>query len=80
VRHQARVTVHAPAASLGTLMGGTVTPIDDATCEYRAGDDHLDWLAVRVLMLGAEVEVREPPELVERMGELAGRMARASGQ
>src|SRR6476659_1917579 len=34
VRHQARVTVHAPAESLGPLMGGTVTPIDAATCEY----------------------------------------------
>jgi predicted DNA-binding transcriptional regulator YafY len=71
------VTVHAPAESIAQRMGGTLTPIDAETCEYRAGDDHLDWLAVRVLMLGAEVEVHEPPALVQRMGELAGRMARA---
>jgi predicted DNA-binding transcriptional regulator YafY len=58
-------------------MGGTVEPIDEHTCEYRAGDDHLDWLAVRILMLGAEIEVHEPPELRERMAELGARMSRA---
>ncbi|MGZ6695489.1 MAG: WCX domain-containing protein [Solirubrobacteraceae bacterium] len=40
-------------------------------------DDDLDWLAVRILMLGVEVDVHEPPELVQRMGELAARMGRA---
>jgi len=79
VRHQARVTVHAPAESLGPLMGGTVTPIDAATCEYRAGDDRLDWLAVRVLMLGAEIEVHEPPELVAHLQGLAQRLADGCG-
>lgn len=79
VRHQARVTVHAPAAQVTQLLGGTVVPIDAQTCEYRAGDDHRDWRAVRILMLGVEVEVHEPPELVERMGELSDRMARAVG-
>ncbi|MGZ4270072.1 MAG: hypothetical protein ACXVSX_12775 [Solirubrobacteraceae bacterium] len=28
-------------------------------------------------MLGVEVDVHEPPELVQRMGELAARMGRA---
>jgi predicted DNA-binding transcriptional regulator YafY len=76
-RHQARVTVHAPAQDVKQRMGGTVTAIDDATCEYRAGDDNLDWLAVRVLMLGAEVDVHDPPELVAHIDALAGRMSRA---
>ena len=43
------------------------------TCELRTSDDSLDWLAVRVGMLGVDFEVHEPPELVERLRELAAR-------
>jgi len=35
-----------------------------------AGDD-LDWLAVRVVRLGFEVDVLEPPELREAAAQLA---------
>jgi predicted DNA-binding transcriptional regulator YafY len=57
---------------------GTVEPIDDRTCEYRSGDDNLEWLAIRVAMLGVEFEVHEPPELAEQLGALADRLARAA--
>ncbi len=80
-RYQARVVLHAPAAAVTpslSYMGGTVEPIDEKTCEYRTSDDRLDWLAVRVGMLGFDFEVREPPELVERFRELAGRFQRAT--
>ena len=72
-RYQARVTVQAPAAELRARrwLGGTVEPIDDGTCEYRTADDNLDWLAMRVAMLGAGYVVHEPPELVDRLRELA---------
>ena len=78
VRHQARVRVHAPADEVGPVMGGTLVPVDERTCEFRAGDDRLDWLAMRVLMLGADFEVLEPPELADHLRGLAGRLARAS--
>lgn len=80
-RYEARVTLRAPAASLRerhAWMGGALEPIDDETCEYRTSDDSLDWLAVRVGMLGVDFEVHEPPELLERFGELAARFARAA--
>jgi len=80
-RHVARVTVAAPASAVETrlrYLGGTVEPIDDAHCEYRTSDDHLDWLAMRIGMLGFEFEVHEPRELVVRIGELAGRLDRAA--
>jgi predicted DNA-binding transcriptional regulator YafY len=79
-RFEARVTLHLPAAEARERFGsgwGRIEPIDDRTCEYRTGDYDLDWLALRVAMLGAEFEVREPPELVGRLRDLAARVERA---
>jgi predicted DNA-binding transcriptional regulator YafY len=81
-RYQARVTLHAPAqevAERALLAGSTVEAIDKRTCELRTSDDSLDWLAVRVAMVGVEFEVHEPPELVARVRELAARLERAAG-
>ena len=61
------------------LRRATVEEIDEHTCELRTSDDSLDWLAVRVAMLGVDFEVHEPPELVERVRELAARLERATG-
>ncbi len=81
-RFQARVTVHAPAAELRNrpYLWGTVQPAGEERCEYATSDDSLDWLALRIGMLGYEIEVHEPPELVERFAELAARFARAAGR
>jgi predicted DNA-binding transcriptional regulator YafY len=81
-RYQARVTLHVPAAEVAQralFAGSTVEAIDDRTCELRTSDDSLDWLAVRVGMLGVDFEVHEPPELVARLRELAARFDRATG-
>ena len=78
-RYEARVTVNAPADEIRARLWGSVEPIDDARCEFRTGDDDLDWLALRVAMIGAEFEVHEPPELVERLRALAARVGRATG-
>jgi predicted DNA-binding transcriptional regulator YafY len=78
-RHQARLTLHAPADAVRSpYLWGELKAIDNRSCEYRTGDDSLDWLAVRIGMLGVDFEVHEPPELVERFRELAGRFARAA--
>jgi predicted DNA-binding transcriptional regulator YafY len=53
---------------------GTIVPVDDETCEYRTGDDDLDWLALRVAMLGVDFRVHGPPELVEHLAALARRL------
>ena len=59
---------------------GEFEPIDDATCEYRTGDDDLHWLAMRLTMLGLDFEVTEgPPELREELREVARRVERAAG-
>jgi len=81
-RYEARVTVYAPADVVRSRVPGgwgVVTPIDEASCELRTGDDDLGWLAQRIATLGAEIDVHEPPELRERLAELGGRLLRASG-
>ena len=81
-RYQAKVTLHVPAEEAARLIprfGGRVEPLDERSCEYWTSDDHLDWLAVRIGMIGVAFEVHEPPELVERVRELGERFARAGG-
>ena len=79
-RHQARVTLHAPAAEVSgrPYLWGTVTAIDEHTCEYRTSDDSLEWLAMRVGMLGIDCEIHQPPELVAACAALAERLGRAA--
>ena len=79
-RYQARVTLHAAADEMQQrpYLWGSVEAIDDARCEYRTSDDSLDWLAMRIGMLGVEFELHEPPELAERMRALGARLERAT--
>jgi predicted DNA-binding transcriptional regulator YafY len=80
-RYEARVTVHAAAEEVAARMpyvAGGLTPIDARRCEYRASDDNLEWLALRIVMLGVDVDVHEPPELVAQLQVLAARLRRAT--
>ncbi|MDP2713145.1 MAG: YafY family protein [Solirubrobacteraceae bacterium] len=79
-RFAARVTLHAVAAEIEQrpYLWGSVEAIDEQRCEYRTSDDSLDWLALRIGMLGCDFEVHEPPELVERCAQLAARFERAT--
>jgi predicted DNA-binding transcriptional regulator YafY len=79
-RYEARVTLHAPADTIRKRVPaywGTIERLGDERCEYRTGDDDLDWLAVRVAMLGVDFDVHEPPELAEHLLLLARRLERA---
>jgi hypothetical protein len=58
---------------------GALTAIDDETCLLRAAEGWLGALAVYIANIGFEFEVREPPELIEAVRELAGRFTRAVG-
>ncbi|MGP3957372.1 helix-turn-helix transcriptional regulator [Nonomuraea sp. 3N208] len=76
--YEAVVTLHAPVTEVIRGMG-EVTPVGDRTCRLRMPGDTLDWLAFRLLALGCEFEVHEPPELVPHLRALAGRLTRATG-
>jgi predicted DNA-binding transcriptional regulator YafY len=80
-RLEARVTVHASAEAVAARLphlAGALTPIDDGRCECRMADEDPEWLALRVAMLGFDVEVNDPPELVTHLRALAERLRRAS--
>ena len=79
-RFEARLTLLAPAAEIASRVPahwGTLEPIDETSCEYRTGDDDLNWLAVRITMLGVDLEVHEPPELTEHLHALGERLRQA---
>jgi predicted DNA-binding transcriptional regulator YafY len=81
-RFEARVTLHAPAEAIRKRVPthwGKVEPIDADTCEFRTGDDDLDWLALRIAMLGVDFDVHEPPELGEHLRAMSRRLERAAG-
>jgi predicted DNA-binding transcriptional regulator YafY len=80
-RFEARVTLHATAQEIAHRIpayAGTIEPIDANTCRYTTGDDDLNWLALRIAMLGVDFEVHEPPDLLEHLRTLALRLARAA--
>jgi predicted DNA-binding transcriptional regulator YafY len=80
-RYEARVTLHASAEEITSRVPahwGAIEPVDAHTCTYRASDDDLRWLALRIVMLGVDFEVHEPPELVEHLRALALRLRRAA--
>lgn len=79
-RHQAVVVVHAPAEAVAEYAGyATVESTGPDSCVLRTGSESLDALAVYIGMLGVDFEVREPPELAERLRVVADRLARAAG-
>jgi predicted DNA-binding transcriptional regulator YafY len=80
-RYEARVTVHASAEEIAARLpfaAGALEPIDERRCVYRTSDDDLEWLALRVAMLGVDVDVHEPPELIAQLNVLADRLRRAA--
>jgi predicted DNA-binding transcriptional regulator YafY len=80
-RYEARVTVHAPADQLAKRIpqaAGSLKPIDGGTCEFRTADDDIGWLAIRIAMLGVDVDVHEPPELIEELSRLSARLGAAA--
>jgi len=80
-RYTAHLRLHAPASAFAgrrTYLGGTIEDCDEHSCEYRTSDDHLDWLATRIAMLGVEFELLEAPdELRDQLALIGERCARA---
>jgi predicted DNA-binding transcriptional regulator YafY len=81
-KHQAKVVFHASLEAVSERIppaAGTLEAIDDQTCVLHTGSSSLDSLSVYLALIGFEFEVREPPELVERVRLLAERFTRATG-
>jgi predicted DNA-binding transcriptional regulator YafY len=80
-RYEARLTLHTSAEEMAKRLprwAGPFEPLGEDRCEYRTGDDNLEWLAARIAMLGVDFEVHEPPELIAHLQALAERFTRAA--
>ena len=75
------VTFAAPAEVVAARIPawlGAPEPLGEHSCRLRATTgDAVDWLAVRLAMLGCEFTVHEPEELVRCVRELGERLSRA---
>jgi predicted DNA-binding transcriptional regulator YafY len=81
-RWQARIVLHVPIERVRGRIPttvGTLEAIDERSCLLRTGSDWLGGLAVHIAEIGVDFEVLDPPELVERVKQLADRFARATG-
>ncbi|WP_067533303.1 helix-turn-helix transcriptional regulator [Nocardia crassostreae] len=80
-RYHARVVLHTSAQRAAERIAptvGAVETIDENTCVLHTGANSLDELAFYIGVFGFEFHVEEPPELVERVRELAARLDRAT--
>jgi predicted DNA-binding transcriptional regulator YafY len=81
-RYQARFLVPAPAedvARRSSPTAGRIEPVDAGHCILHTGSNSLDELALYVGLKGFDVEVLDPPELIESLRALSARLARAAG-
>jgi predicted DNA-binding transcriptional regulator YafY len=79
-RYRARVLVHAPAdvaAELVPPTAGVIEAVDRERCILTTGADSLTYLALHLALLGHDFTVLEPPQLVDELSVLAGRLHRA---
>jgi predicted DNA-binding transcriptional regulator YafY len=79
---RAVLLVHASADELADrfrVSDAEVEPVDEHTCLLRTAADSLEWTALRIAYLDLDFEVREPPELAERLRAVGTRLVRAAG-
>ncbi|GAA2666061.1 YafY family protein [Streptomyces aculeolatus] len=79
-RYRAVVTLHVPLDEAVRRLprgAGLLEPAGEDRCTLVTGGDALDWLAVRIALLGVDFEVREPPELADFLRDLGDRISRS---
>jgi predicted DNA-binding transcriptional regulator YafY len=82
-RYRASVLMFAPAEKIAEVIPPTVAvveAVDTRSSIMHTGAQSLDHLCFWLAMIGIDFEVREPKELRDRVREIAGRFARASGE
>lgn len=78
--YRARFLVHAPAKRVAervSPLAARIEPLDSNRCLVEAGGPGLELLPLYVANFGFEFAVLEPPELVDRIRDLVGRLERA---
>jgi len=80
-RYHCRVRVQAPATVIAQRVpqtAGLVEAVEANVCLLTTGSDSLGALTAHLLLLGADFEVLEPPELIEHVRAAADRLHRAA--
>ncbi|NYE41334.1 helix-turn-helix transcriptional regulator [Streptomyces fulvorobeus] len=73
-----RAPAHFVAARLPSVLGAP-EPAGEDSCRLRAvSTDSLEWVALRLALVDCEFTAHEPPQLVEYLSDLGGRLTRAS--
>ncbi|WP_280664930.1 MULTISPECIES: helix-turn-helix transcriptional regulator [unclassified Kitasatospora] len=80
--YRAVAVLELPRVEAERRLGGAAAALqleelDEGRCVLRTEADALEWLAARLLMLGCEFTVQEPPELAWHLRELGERAIRA---
>jgi hypothetical protein len=78
--HSAVATLYAPIDEVRGRIGdgpGDLEPIDTGSCRLRSHTDTLEWTAFRLMMLGCDFTVHEPPELIGYPRTLGARITGA---
>jgi len=76
--YTAEATLFAPIEQLAGRIAD-LEAIDEHTCRLRGHVDTLPFLALRLLWLGCDFVVHQPPELVDYLRELGARAITAAG-
>jgi predicted DNA-binding transcriptional regulator YafY len=79
-RYAMTAVLHAPADEIAPRVRpheGEVVALDEERCLFRTQADRVDWLLFWLLWFDVEFEVEEPPELVDHIELLAGRLSRS---
>ena len=69
-------------AAAETILGrcrpgeAEVEPISKHRCRLRTQGDYLEWLAFMIIFFNVGFQVEEPPELIQYLTDLSGRLAR----
>jgi len=79
--YQAKIVLHAPLQAMAQRIpptAGQLKHIDAEHCLLETGAHSLEGIAIHMALLGVDFEVQEPPELIEHLKVIAGRLRRAT--
>ncbi|MEV4712637.1 YafY family protein [Micromonospora sp. NPDC049374] len=79
-RHQARITLYAPAEAVTDRIPptiGVVEAVDGESCVLYTGSNSLDELVLYVALIGFRFRIHEPAELIAHVRDLGARLADA---
>ncbi|HVB06795.1 MAG TPA: YafY family protein [Acidimicrobiales bacterium] len=78
--HRIEAVVHADADAVRARIGAwaSVEELDEDRCLVTINADSFEWPAMGLGLVGAEFEVRSPPEFADYLGAWSGRFGRAA--